>query len=535
MKIKDRRNKLMSEKLNFNIFIKTALIILFCSPVLMGTSKNELIFNDSVEEPSYVYLKPKYDSKTVLRNPLNGWVMYAARNADESYWDTEYFVPELGKKVKTIDYAAACYIRTSWSSLNPKDGVYTWDNPSSKLAKLIKGAEKRGLPIAFRIVVDGRDQGQNTPKFVFDAGAKYYLENSENPDRQTPYPQDPTFRKYYTKFIEAFAKEFNNPLRTSFIDAYGLGKWGEAHHVVYQDPKNAYPEKTEKIKEEVLDWVTDLYARTFTKVPLVINYHRLVGHPESWAPANPNSERLLEKAIAKGYSLRHDAFGMTGYYQGWEKDFAKKWNFKRPIIMEGGWITSRTHSYWKDPSGQYRKGYAEDVRKGEFEASAEAKVNMMDFRSGDTDSWFEKAFPLVQAFASEGGYRLYPNEINLPNQVKANTTATITHRWKNMGWGYFPNNIPQWNYKYKVAFALLDLKNEVKQIFVDQTAEPANWLKDKSVSYDLNVTVDLSKADYTWAVAIVDTTQENQPAIKLAIDGEVTPNGWVKLMDLAVQ
>ncbi|MNR28746.1 hypothetical protein D3C85_1460840 [compost metagenome] len=104
-----------------------------------------------------------------------------------------------------------------------------------------------------------------------------------------------------------------------------------------------------------------------------------------------------------------------------------------------------------------------------------------------------------------------------------------------MGWGYFPNNIPQWNYKYKVAFALLDLKNEVKQIFVDQTAEPANWLKDKSVSYDLNVTVDLSKADYTWAVAIVDTTQENQPAIKLAIDGEVTPNGWVKLMDLAVQ
>lgn len=521
----------MSEKLNLNKVIKIVLIALLCSPLRSASASG--VVNDG--DPIYISLKPKYDSKTVLRNPLNGWVMYAARSADESYWDTEFLVPELGKKVKAIDYASACYVRTSWSSLNPKDGVYAWNNPNSRIAKLIKGAEKRGLPIAFRIVVDGRDQGQNTPQFVFNAGAKFYLENSENPNRQTPYPQDAIFRKYYTKFIEAFAKEFNDPKRTSFIDAYGLGKWGEAHHVVYKDPKTAKTEDIERIKEEVLDWVTDLYARTFTKIPLVINYHRLVGHPESWAPANPNSERLLEKAIAKGYSLRHDAFGMTGYYQGWEKDFAKKWNFKRPIIMEGGWITSKTHSYWTDPSGKYRQGHPEDVRKGEFEASAEARVNMMDFRVGDTDSWFEKSFSLVQGFASEGGYRLYPEEIIIANQLKNKTATTITHRWKNMGWGYFPNNIPQWNYKYKVAFALLDDENKVKQVFVDRESEPSNWLKDHLVSYDLNVTVDLPAGKYNLAVAIVDTTQENQPAIKLAVEEEITLDGWVKLNEVQVQ
>ncbi len=525
----------MNTKFKHQIILKVAVVAFLCTFVLISSFSISFGKIEDGFKVSYVLLKPKYDSSSVLHNPLNGWVMYAARSADESYWDTEFFVPELGKKVKAIDYASACYIRTSWSSLNPKDGVYAWDNPNSRIAKLIKGAEKRGLPVAFRVVVDGRDQGQNTPKFVFEAGAKFYLENPENPNRQTPYPQDPIFRKYYTKFIEAFAKEFNDPKRTSFIDAYGLGKWGEAHHVVYQDLKTAETVDIEKTKEEVLDWVTDLYSRTFTKVPLIINYHRLVGHPESWAPANPNSERLLQKAIEKGYSLRHDAFGMTGYYQGWEKAFAKKWNFKRPIIMEGGWITSKTHSYWTDPSGKYRKGHPEDVRKGEFEASQEAHVNMMDFRVGDTDSWFEKSFALVQGFVAEGGYRLYPDEIKLPNQLKNKTATTITHSWKNTGWGYFPNNIPQWNHKYKVAFALLDASNQVTQIFVDQKAEPANWLKDKSVSYDLNVTVDLSKADYTWAVAIVDTTQENQPAIKLAIDGEVTSNGWVKLMDLAVQ
>ncbi len=514
--------------------IKSALLFLMCLPVFAygqtGTVDKE--FN-SVNGGTAL-IKPKYDNKTVLRNPLNGWAMYASRNAEESYWDTEFFVPELGHTVKAIEYASACYIRTSWSSLNPHDGVYAWNNPNSKIAKLIKGAEKRGLPVAFRIVVDGRDQGQNTPAFVFDAGAKFYLENPENPNRQTPYPQDPIFRKYYAKFIEAFAKEFNDPKRTSFIDAYGLGKWGEAHHVVYQDPKTAKALDIEKTKEEVLDWVTDLYSRTFTKIPLVINYHRLVGHPESWAPANPNSERLLEKAIAKGYSLRHDAFGMTGYYRGWEKDFAKKWNFKRPIIMEGGWITSKTHSYWTDPSDKYRKGHPEDVRKGEYEASKEAHVNMMDFRVGDTESWF-KEFDLVQGFISNGGYRLYPDEVKLPKQLKNNTTANIKHQWQNMGWGYFPNNIPQWNYKYKVAFALLDEQNKVKQFFIDQKAEPSKWLKGNAMTNDLKVTIAIPRGKYTWAVAIVDTTKDNQPAIKLAVDGELTPSGWVKLTELKVQ
>ena len=30
----------------------------------------------------------------------------------------------------------------------------------------------------------------------------------------------------------------------------------------------------------------------------------------------------------------------------------------------------------------YRRGHPEDVRQGEFDVSAEARVNMMDFRAG---------------------------------------------------------------------------------------------------------------------------------------------------------
>lgn len=518
------------KKSNYTIItLKTVAAV--CCLLLFACKKNKEETSKSAEG---TLVKPNYNRSTTFRNPLNGWVMYGSGTGVPSHWDTDYYVPDLGKRVKAIDYASACYIRTNWSNFNPSNGVYAWRDPNSALYKMIKGAADKGLPIAFRIVVDGRDQGLNTPQFVFDAGAKYYVENASFPNRRTPYPQDPIFRQYYAKFIEELAKDFNDPSKTSFIDAYGLGKWGEAHNVIYENP-NTPSGQTESMKEEVMDWVSDLYTKNFTKIPLVINYHRVIGDPVSWGSANPNSDRLLTKLINKGYSLRQDAFGMTDYYQSWEKAFAKTWNFKRPILMEGGWITSGTHRYWTDPSGKYRENHPEDVRKGEFDASLEAAVNTMDFRVGDTESWFAKSFSLVQRFISEGGYRLYPDQVYLPEQANSSAEVTITHRWRNMGWGYFPNNIPQWNFKYKVAFALLDANGAVKKLFIDKNSEPSTWLKNAPARYELKTTLGVPAGTYTWAVAIVDTTMDNQPGIKLAVNGDLTAQGWLKLLNVNVQ
>ncbi len=487
--------------------------------------------------PAQTMFKTKYDKKSNLRNPLNGWVMYGSGSGDPSYWDTKYYVDSEAKEVKVSDYASAAYIRMSWATMNPADGVYAWRDNTTVVGKMIQGAIDRGLPIAFRFVVDGRDQRLNTPRFVLDAGAEYYIENPNYPDRITPFPQDPVFQQYYEKFITELAKDFNDPAKCSFIDAYGLGKWGEAHNVVYFDPATTHTsEEVEAKKVEVMNWVTDLYLSKFTKIPLVINYHRVVGHPASDGAANPNSTKILNDVMNKGYSLRHDAFGMTNSgwgYSTWEKAFARNWNYKRPVIMEGGYIVD-SHSYWNDPAG-YRQGHPEDVRKGEYDQSAEAKVNMMDFRVGsETRYWFQNAFDLVQKFISEGGYRLYPDQVSLPEEFKTGQKIKIVHRWRNMGWGYFPNNIPQWNYKYKVAFALLDAAGEVKALFIDEAAEPSEWL-DSAKTYDFVTTAEAPAGKYTWGVAIVDTTDENKPAIRLAVNDEKIGDGWVKLLDVEVK
>ena len=295
-------------------------------------------------------------------------------------------------------------------------------------------------------------------------------------------------------------------------------------------------ENTETVKREVLDWITKLYAKHFTKVPLVINYHRVLGHPTSQGTPNEHSEELVALAISNGYCIRSDAFGMTNSswgYTAWEKAVAATWRYKVPILMEGGYIVS-SHSYWNDPAG-YREGHPEDVRKGEFNASAEAHVNMMDFRVGqETESWFKDSFTLVKRFISEGGYRLYPDQVSLPDKMKSGETVKIYSRWRNMGWGYCPNNLPQWNYKYKVAFALLDASGKAQQVFVDKNCEPSAWVDSKPFSYEFQTTTNLPAGKYMWAVAIVDTTKENKPAIELAVNDEKTAEGWVKLLEVQI-
>lgn len=478
------------------------------------------------------------DMVTVLKNPLNGWVMYLARNWDGDFWETQgydHIMTSEGTEVRVSDYAGTAYIRTSWSSLEPEKGKYAWRDPSSRVYRLFKSVTDRGMRLAFRIVVDCRDQGQNTPIYVIEEGAEHFVSGKQG--HKTPYPQDPVFRKYYEKLVEALAEDFNDPAKTDFVDAYGLGKWGEGHNVVYE-PIGTITELSERYKEDTMKWITKLYADCFTKVPLAINYHRHIGHPVSEGrDANPNSARMLQIAIDNGYCLRSDAIGMNNQdwgYNNWDRAFAEEWAYRLPVIMEGGWIVGQ-HNWKTDPAGYRTRG---DVRKGEFDTSMETKVNMMDFRAGEeTKSWFGDAFHLVRRFVAEGGYRLYPDAVSVPTSVREGAKVCLKHSWTNLGWGYCPNNIRQWNYRYKPAFALLDKDGNVVKTFVDTAAEPSEWIKGTYNGYKVKVRLEgVPAGKYMWAIGLVDTTMDNAIGLRMAVPAEfLTPDGWAMLSDVMVR
>lgn len=516
--------------------MKKTIIAAVC--VLLFASCQEKPDGNNGDVQGNVTVKPAVDRTSVLHNPLNGWVMYASGSGDPSYWDKEVYVSSEGMDVKVRDYASAGYIRINWSEMNPEEDVYTWRDPNHKFGKMVKAAEERGLPIAFRVVVSGieRENGRFvTPDWVYEAGAKCY----ENSSRQrTPLMIDPIFREKYEKLVKALAEDFNDPKKTAFMDGYGIGTWGEGHGVIYEEGGKVETENTARYKAETMEWITSLYAKYFTEVPLVINYHRQIGHPvSSGKDAQPDSETVLAIALKNGYCLRSDAFGMTNQdwgYNNWERGYVNSNLYKVPVIMEGGYIVS-SHSYWNDPAG-YREGHPEDVRLGEYNESKNAHVNMMDFRVGaETESWFMDSFNLVEKFVSEGGYRLYPDLLSLPESAASGATVTIQHRWRNLGWGYFPNNLRQWDYKYKVAFALLNAEGKAVKTFIDESCEPSEWRSGEPYSYEFQTVVDVPAGDYKWAVAIIDTKDDNKPGIQLALKETKTADGWAELCGITIR
>lgn len=527
-------------------------LALITSILFIGTSCSD---KDDLDATGYswnvagnkiVNIKP--ERSKFLRNPLQGWNIYTGIGSGmmDNFWDIYDNFDSSEGKVKVSDYGTTLYIRGAWSDFNPEEGVYIWQDgvntePAKRFRMLVNGAKERNLKLAFTFVVDSRDKHYNfTPDYVREAGCKGYVTTTGSVQVWSPYPDDPIFQEKYAKFLQDFAAKYNAPDLTNYVSGFGLGKWGETHTLKYWAVDNK--EKTEKeTKYEVFEWITDLMAKTFTKVPIFINYHRCLLSSSSFDGANlDDTADLIDRAVKKGFSLRHDAFGMKQYYKDWERRIATTYRYQCPFIMEGGWVKS---SHGSSIKGDGYADYAE-VRKGEFDEGKGANVNMMDFRfssspqTGETHSWFNSAFKLVKEFIADGGYRLYPDKISLPENASSNGKVVLTHRWSNLGWGYCPTNLPQWNQKYKVAFALLDKTTEKSvKVFVDPNPEISDWVQGTPHTYKTELTLsDVTPGQYEWAVGIVDTTKDNAIGIIISARDEYqTEDGWVKLSDVTIK
>lgn len=527
-------------------------LALITSTLFVGTSCSD---KDDLDATGYswnvagnkiVNIKP--ERSKFLRNPLQGWNIYTGIGSGmmDNFWDIYDNFDSSEGKVKVSDYGTTLYIRGAWSDFNPEEGVYIWQDgvntePAKRFRMLVNGAKERNLKLAFTFVVDSRDKHYNfTPDYVREAGCKGYVTTTGSVQVWSPYPDDPIFQEKYAKFLQDFAAKYNDPDLTNYVSGFGLGKWGETHTLKYWAVDNK--EKTEKeTKYEVFEWITDLMAKTFTKVPIFINYHRCLMSSSSFGGANlDDTADLIDRAVKKGFSLRHDAFGMKQYYKDWERGIATTYRYQCPFIMEGGWVES---SHGSSIKGDGYADYAE-VRKGEFDEGKGANVNMMDFRfssspqTGETHSWFNSAFKLVKEFIADGGYRLYPDKVSLPENASSNGKVVLTHRWSNLGWGYCPTNLPQWNQKYKVAFALLDKTTEKSvKVFVDPNPEISDWVQGTPHTYKTELTLsDVTPGQYEWAVGIVDTTKDNAIGIIISARDEYqTEDGWVKLSDVTIK
>lgn len=453
---------------------------------------------------------PTEDTTSLIRNPAMGWGLYdeASNHISNagSYWAVQN---QAARK-----YASFFYLRCTWSDLEPQEGKYAWVYDSN-FQNLIKGALDRGLKLAFRVDVNGQDGIKPaTPEYVKTAGAKGYQTHGRGGKTNwTPYPDDPIFQAKFAKFVQAFAKEFDNPSKVDFVDGNGLGQWGEGNNI-----KTLHHDQL-----SVFKWVINLYANNFKKALLVTNLASQEGFAQEKIVAYDGNDFLP----------RRDGLGSRWYTETQKREVISLFP-KMPLIGEScywqndnGFNTDPAYKNFKHPVTWH------DVFELTYKDAIESHANALDLRQPlETNRWITIAPELVQKFVINGGYRFYPYELSLPKQMNIGKSFQIKYGFRNTGVGMCPNNNKRWNHKYKVAFALIQRSNmQVRQVFYDPQADPSKWIKGSDCNYSFNGTVSpqIRPGDYIIGLAIIDTSN-NTIGLQLAIKNlQKTHNGWYAL------
>lgn len=485
---------------------KILLMLLVQLVSLTGCAKS---FQDG-GDPRTLTVSYTPDTETVYHNPCTGWAIY-----------TDGYIPSSAsayyskmKACGALDYASILYIRLPWALLEPEEGQYAWLY-NDEFKQLISGAKERNLKLAFRVYTENKDYSiRITPQYVKDAGAEGFTVNT---GLWTPYADDPVFLEKLDKFIEALGSEFNDPEVTDFVDGFGLGTWGEGFDVACKDPSN---------KDYVLYTVARSYARHFSKVICAINAHSAIGNSQ-----------LTELATSDGYVFRHDAIGSKVWFETSQSTLMLKFWPEHFTIAESMWWLSQgpgTSLYTNEGFKDWR-----EVLDFTFSEAERIHANVLDLRNCDEARllWMKLAPDLVEDFNARGGYRLAPFTVKYTDVINRGEETVVTHIWQNLGWGVLPNGNPHWNYKYKVAFALLS-KDTLKpvEINIDEDVEPSEWLNSKKMPYHSYLTFNSETGEYLLAVGIVDTSRQNSIGIRLSVEGQNQAyGGWLPVGDVTLK
>lgn len=430
------------------------------------------------------------DTTSNLKNPYMGWTLYTESRSNhtdgEQYWRTQNEAAE--------KYAGVFYLRWKWNEIEPEEGEYAWDNdPIFK--NLIQGALDRNLRLAFRIFTH-----TGTPQYVLDSAETYEIWG-----KQTPYADDEFFLEKYTKFIAAFGAEFNNPATVDYVDAYGMGWWGEGHNIKYKDKSKKYESHNRIVKA---------YALAFDKVINVINF----------GVRDEKQKKMV-------YDSLHFTPRRDGYASKWfptKDQEALKAHFPNsPIIAEACYWGDHDISYHiEHEDGKKQWDTWQEYYKDVVDLALETHANYLDLRTiNETKRYVEDAPKQIQKFISHGGYRILPTTIVY---TKHNNKINIEHAWQNIGVGVLPNN--KLGFKYKVAFAIFDKDNNMIQHWTSNKIEVSELINKRRIKVEDSFIYNEKQyhTSYKLAVAIVNTCDKDSKNINLAVKvAEKIAGEWV--------
>ena len=358
------------------------------------------------------------DNGEVFSNPGMGWVIH--HNIQPDYKD-----PNEPDHYENLDNVA---LLSHWGDLEPEEGNFAWENLDASMALW----RSRGKKMQFRISTDPmlyRKQAEGAPAWVYDRyGVPSQVIHEDGYDVRYPDYRNPVYLEKLRRFLCALADRYGDDPDLVTVDLRGYGAWGEWHSG-YQHPTRA--EHVLALRGIIDAW-HDAFAGKKTLI-LSCTYEWMNDRqPPLHAP--PSYEEYLywsafDYALSKpGISLRRDGIG--GAVKIWDtkimRDFYDSGR-RLPMICE----------YF---DGYYHKLPLAGVRGYNVEDSVEEALllhpNYM-MLMWDSVDFYEKRPDLIEHGLCRMGYRLLPEWVDLPQQVRPGEFFTVWHSWTNQGAGRF--------------------------------------------------------------------------------------------------
>jgi hypothetical protein len=454
-------------------------------------------------------VRPAPDSSTVLRNPAMGFVTYTGCNKgqfDKPEW--------IFGNPRVLSHCNIIYLRTGWESLEPSEGNYAWKNNESFKA-MIRGIRDQHCHLALRVIAQ---DGECAPKWVLAAvkAAGHNPMSVSNP--KYPDVTNPVWQKKFESFILALGKAFDDPTLVDYIDANGLGIWGEGNMVGIA---------THEQEVAYYDWHVGLYARAFK--------HVLLSPTFCMMGANPLDTDERVTFGHHGTIFRLDGMG-SQYPSDGQLAFINKIFPAAVLIGEKCYSFGDKNGWGGDPKIKAKAAPGAPTLQTYmgFVLDQAMAYHAMTLDFSEPEVWLDQNPELAARFVANIGYRLRPKEVVFPSVMPDDNEAmTISHTWCNDGTGALPNLNRNWldpkthKGKYRLAFALFLPGQEVPvKVTIDPLPEPGAWVKGSDSHYTSSIAWGVPRQAYDLGVAIVDTTRPRVPALDLAIKGLERRHGW---------
>jgi hypothetical protein len=426
-------------------------------------------------------------SEMAIVNPGKGWVAYGkAENQPK----------------EVLEMVSLGYSRFQWGDIEPEEGVYHWEI----IDNAIKSWSDAGKQFAFGVMC-ASSHSRNfwvTPKWVFDAGARYdtfELKSTKLSTEGIPGPKlvpvfdDPVFLKKLEIFIKALAARYDGNPNIAFIDIRSYGNWGEGHMYPFGKPDIS----AGKFKEHIL-----IHRNAFKKSLLQLP----TGKHKEFIP-------VQEWAVSIGVGLRRD--GICGNSDGSEVSICAG---KMPAVFEfyGNYEMMKSLGWWDGKKDKEGRGYrlADCVETG--------KPTYCDLsRGGESGLKLLKEDPsLVNKLTNRLGYHMVINEAKYPGKIKSDAPARISVTWINRG-------IANIFIPVKVSFALIPNDGRVMEVCDGIASKPALWNPEVPETVEEIIQFTNTPAgEYSLAVGILQPGDSVKPSIKLGNELK-TIDGWYVL------